>query len=159
QQLALEVARRAAGVKQVVNDLTVAQDASEPGPRRFALSEITRLKLMPERDADAERPQSRNLLSALRRGSRDEAPRKPATQIMQTAADESVEWQEKSESDERIAQQIFQRLEKYKQFGQHQGFRLDLTVEDGSVWLDGYASTPEQKRLTLEMARRIPGVT
>lgn len=175
QQLALDVARRVEGVTQVVNDLAVAEPVAsrseaagldDAAPKRFALSGLTRLKLLGERH-EANRPAleardeeaPRSMLGALRRGS------KTPSDIMQTAAQQPTAAQPVSAtrtahdpSDEQIAQQIYKKLQQFKDNGELQGFQLNLKVEEGSVWLEGHVSSDEQKSKAIEMARRIPGV-
>ena len=60
--------------------------------------------------------------------------------------------------DQEIAQTIVERLQAAKQSGTLKGFSLDLQVEQGEVWLTGRVSSEEQQALTLDIARRVPGV-
>jgi hypothetical protein len=60
--------------------------------------------------------------------------------------------------DNQIAQTIVERLQAQKQAGTLKGFSLDLQVEEGTVWLTGRVSTPDQQALALDIARRVPGV-
>jgi hypothetical protein len=60
--------------------------------------------------------------------------------------------------DRQIAQAIVERLQAEKKAGTLKGFNLDLQVEEGTVWLSGRVSTPDQQHLALDIARRVPGV-
>ncbi|HUE71872.1 MAG TPA: BON domain-containing protein [Pirellulaceae bacterium] len=61
-------------------------------------------------------------------------------------------------NDQQIAQTIVERLQAQKKAGNLKGFSLDLQVEEGEVWLTGRVSSAEQQSLTLDIARRVPGV-
>jgi len=60
--------------------------------------------------------------------------------------------------DQEIAQQIVQKLQAEKQAGGLKGFSIDLSVEEGTVWLSGRVANPDQQSKALDVARRIPGV-
>src|SRR5262245_31549519 len=60
--------------------------------------------------------------------------------------------------DQQIAQQIVQKLQAEKQAGGLKGFSIDLSVEDGTVWLSGRVANSDQQARALDIARRIPGV-
>lgn len=60
--------------------------------------------------------------------------------------------------DQEIAQQIVQKLQAEKQAGTLKGFSIDLSVEEGTVWLSGRVTDPTQQAKALDIARRIPGV-
>jgi hypothetical protein len=60
--------------------------------------------------------------------------------------------------DQEIAQQIVQKLQAEKQAGTLKGFSIDLSVEEGTVWLSGRVTNPDQQAKALDIARRIPGV-
>src|SRR5262245_53531550 len=61
--------------------------------------------------------------------------------------------------DQQIAQQIVQKLQAAKQAGGLKGFSIDLSVEEGTVWLSGRVANADQQAKALDIARRIPGVT
>jgi hypothetical protein len=61
-------------------------------------------------------------------------------------------------NDQEIAQQIVQQLQAEKQAGGLKGFSIDLSVEEGTVWLSGRVANPDQQAKALDIARRIPGV-
>jgi hypothetical protein len=60
--------------------------------------------------------------------------------------------------DQQIAQQIVQKLQAEKQAGGLKGFSIDLSVEEGTVWLSGRVANADQQARALDIARRIPGV-
>jgi hypothetical protein len=60
--------------------------------------------------------------------------------------------------DQEIAQEIVQKLQAEKQAGGLKGFSIDLSVEEGTVWLSGRVANPDQQARALDIARRIPGV-
>ena len=60
--------------------------------------------------------------------------------------------------DEEIAQQIVQKLQSHKQAGTLKGFSIDLSVEEGTVWMTGRVASEQQQMAALDVARRIPGV-
>jgi osmotically-inducible protein OsmY len=160
EQLAVEIAQGVDGVKRVVEDLDIAaaattEEAKAPAPNRFPLNKLSPLKLLGNRkEQSSHKPTSE---------ASDEA--QPAeAQPVDVAAESSADYYEAAPaaaaqiSDQQIAQDVFDRLQQYKQSGHLQGFHLDMRVEEGSVILDGRVSTPEQKQLALEVARRVPGV-
>jgi hypothetical protein len=61
--------------------------------------------------------------------------------------------------DQQIAQQIVQKLQAEKQAGGLKGFSIDLSVEEGTVWMSGRVANDDQQFAALDVARRIPGVT
>src|SRR5688572_18038524 len=60
--------------------------------------------------------------------------------------------------DKQIAETIVQKLNQEKKTGSLKGFSLDLQVEEGTVWLSGRVSSPEQQARALDIARRVSGV-
>jgi hypothetical protein len=60
--------------------------------------------------------------------------------------------------DQQIAQQIIEQLDSEKQAGTLKGFSIDLSVEEGTVWMSGRVANAEQHARALDIARRIPGV-
>jgi hypothetical protein len=61
-------------------------------------------------------------------------------------------------NDQEIAQQIVQKLQAEKQAGTLKGFSIDLSVEEGTVWLSGRVNNEDQQAKALDIARRVPGV-
>jgi osmotically-inducible protein OsmY len=174
QKLAVEIAKGVTGVRQVVNDLeiTAARPAAtaQESPRRFPLSNLNPLKLLGNRDEEAEpaptpaprpaqpaaEPVEEAALPPPVHVQAEAAPARAATPAPAPIAAAVAAPQ--ASSDEQIAQEVFRRLQQVKADGRLHGFRLDMKVEDGSVLLDGHVSSPDQKHLTLEIARRVPGV-
>ncbi len=64
-----------------------------------------------------------------------------------------------SANDQQIAQSIVGKMKAEQEAGKLHGFRLDLEVEKGVVWLKGTVATPEQEQLCLDIARYAQGVT
>jgi hypothetical protein len=60
--------------------------------------------------------------------------------------------------DQEIAQQIVEKLQAHKQAGTLKGFSIDLSVEEGTVWMSGHVSNEQQQTTALGIAQRIPGV-
>lgn len=60
--------------------------------------------------------------------------------------------------DEQIAQQIIQKYKAAQQDGSLKGFKIDLQVDEGTVWLSGRVANDAQQTKALDVARRIPGV-
>jgi hypothetical protein len=60
--------------------------------------------------------------------------------------------------DQQIAQQIMAKYQAAKQDGSLKGFSIDLSVEEGQVWLSGRVASEQQQAQALDIARRIPGV-
>lgn len=176
QRLALDIARRVEGVKQVVNDLQV-QSTTRAGAdaHRGPGSLIpwnwsgTSRQAVPERVADSS---SRSVLT--RRSTSAQPAAAPQAEPTANPAPPvdvqpvHVEPQQQVAaaqpaapnglSDDQIARQIYETLQQYKQAGYLHGFRLDMQVHQGTVVLEGQVPQPEQKQLALEVARRVPGV-
>ena len=60
--------------------------------------------------------------------------------------------------DQAVAEQIVQQLQAEKKAGSLKGFSIDLSVEDGVVWLSGRVANETQQAKALDIARRVPGV-
>ena len=60
--------------------------------------------------------------------------------------------------DQEIAQTIIQRLQSVRDEGKLKGFKVDLEVDHGTVWVRGHVSQRQQLDLVLDVARRVPGV-
>lgn len=136
EQLALDIAQQVDGVTQVVNDLEVINksaratvEASSTGPTSLARTHLLA----------GEGPTVTSRSAAI--------PYYEAPTRLEPAI-----------NDESIAQEVYKRLQKRQQNGELKGLHLDTRVEDGTVIMDGRVATPEQKSLTLDVARRVPGV-
>ncbi len=57
-----------------------------------------------------------------------------------------------------IAKQLSKELKQAKEEGNLQQFRINVKVEDGTVWMKGHVASDEHRDLALNHARRIPGV-
>jgi len=57
-------------------------------------------------------------------------------------------------NDDAIRQHITQMLRMEQQRGNLQGFHLDMRVDQGTVWYQGFVSTEEQKQLVLRTAQQ-----
>ncbi|HMP78324.1 MAG TPA: BON domain-containing protein [Pirellulaceae bacterium] len=55
--------------------------------------------------------------------------------------------------DRQIAEFIKGRLQAEQQAGRLKGFTIDMSVEEGVVWMKGFVSTPEQEMLVLRAAQ------
>lgn len=60
--------------------------------------------------------------------------------------------------DQDIAQNIGQQLESQKQAGELKGFKIDVQVDDGTVWMCGTVASSQQQAKVLDIARRVEGV-
>ncbi len=172
QALALEVAQKTAGVKQVVNDLKVEplQAAANPATEtrslfKNPLKRATTPNQNPvatsreARDRPAQRPSSPEL-GTPPTGSESLASSQPGAPqvVIESSSPTEAAAARPAISDEQIARQIYDRLQQFKESGHLHGFRLDMRVQDGTVILDGHMPAVEQKTLALEVARRVPGV-
>jgi hypothetical protein len=70
--------------------------------------------------------------------------------VMTVHADEAA--------DQKIAEQIVERLQTEKQAGRLKGFSIDLQVEEGTVYLSGRVANAGQQQAALALARQTPGV-
>jgi hypothetical protein len=141
QALAVRIAESTEGVGNVVNDLKIEETAS---PRKFNLSRVTPLRML-KPSAEAAPP-------------RQSTRRQPAVNF--AAATERGEQNNvrQASHDEEIAKAIFGRLSQAKQNGQLRNFKLDMNVEDGTVWMNGQVTSPKHKNLALDIASRTRGV-
>jgi osmotically-inducible protein OsmY len=141
QALAVRIAESTEGVGNVVNDLKIEETAS---PRKFNLSRVTPLRML-KPSAEAAPP-------------RQSTRRQPAVNF--AAATERGEQNNvrQASHDEEIAKAIFGRLSQAKQNGQLRNFKLDMNVEDGTVWMNGQVTSPKYKNLALDIASRTRGV-
>lgn len=61
-------------------------------------------------------------------------------------------------SDGELAQRIVAKFNRQRASGALQGFDVDLRVDQGTVWLSGRVTSPQQRNLVLDIARREQGV-
>src|SRR5688572_4422295 len=62
-------------------------------------------------------------------------------------------------NDRQISQAIVKKLQAEQKNKNLNGFNIDLEVDEGTVYLKGSVSSDEQEKLTLDIVRRIEGVT
>lgn len=62
-------------------------------------------------------------------------------------------------SDQSISRAILDQLRQKKEAGDLKGFKVDLTVDNGTVWVKGHVADSQQQKMVLDIARRVPGVT
>ena len=60
--------------------------------------------------------------------------------------------------DQTIGQTIAQKLGAEKASGGLKSFKIELQVDEGTVWMSGYVASPEQQTHALDLARRVKGV-
>ncbi len=60
--------------------------------------------------------------------------------------------------DQQIGSLLMQKLERAKSAGDLQGFGISVRVGDGVVRLNGRVGSPDQQKVAVDLARRIPGV-
>ena len=143
RQLTLDTVRRVTGVKQVVNKLTVTgkpfvqtQTASQKPVAKSAYNAtLAKLKGTLNRTANA------------------------TTQLTSTSSEkQAAEAKLLAEQDQQLAKLVAEGLKAEKDQGHLNGFRVNLSVDRGTVWLEGDVANSEQQSLVLDVARRIPGV-
>lgn len=143
RQLTLDTVSRVAGVKQVVNKLTVtgkafvpAQNAAQtPVAKSADNATLAKLKGTLDRTSDA------------------------TTQLASAGAGQrAVDAQLLAEQDKKLAQAVADGLKSQKDRGLLNGFRVNLSVDQGTVWLEGDVASRQQESLVLDVARRVPGV-
>ena len=143
QRLALDTVRRVKGVKQVVNKLTVTG-------KPFA-----------EKPMAANKPVAKgayNASLAKLKGAFGMTRSTPATLTSAQAEADAAAAAELAEKDQEIARQVATALKSQKESGRLKGFRVNLSVDRGTVWLEGDVASRDQRLMVLEAARRIPGV-
>lgn len=135
QKLALDVARRASGVEQVVNDLKVESSDEQPAERTVAPTPASASK------TNGPKPALLNGLLA-----------KPL------AGGAPAEANDAAPADDELVQRCIRQLSSLKQSGQLRGFRVDIQAENGVVWVSGDVADDRQHSLVIETVRRVAGV-
>jgi osmotically-inducible protein OsmY len=141
QRLALDTVRRVEGVKQVVNKLTVTG------------------KPFSQNQAAVNKPVAKGVYNASLaklKGALNMNQRTPAT--LTSAQSEADAAAKLAEKDQEIARQVAGALKSQKENGNLKGFRVNLSVDRGTVWLEGDVASRDQRLMVLDAARRIPGV-
>lgn len=136
EQLAIDIARRVEGVRQVYNELEI-QPAADSGEEK-PVTKGTRTKIA-------------GTMSSLQRSDSPIARRSES----ETKAQQS---EIANSASRNLAGRIISRLSEEKKKGNLRGFSLDVEVDDGVAWLTGSVTTPEQQNLVLEVVRHISGV-
>lgn len=153
--LALDIARRVPGVRQVVNDLSIKGAAT--APPSSAPGGSGREPLFGSRKSSAPAPFPAPEIGS---GAKDLAERIPtadrgrSTQVKPAAHGT----QSSAASDETIANTLVSRLQQLESRGQLTGCEIDLHVEERVVFLEGNCGSSEQQSAVIEIARRISGV-
>ena len=143
QRLALDTVRRVNGVKQVVNKLTVTG------------------KPFTKKPVAANKPVAKgayNASLAKLKGAFNMTRSTPATLTSAAAQSEADAAAKLAEKDQEIARLVAGALKSQKENGNLKGFRVNLSVDRGTVWLEGDVASREQRLMVLDAARHIPGV-
>ena len=143
RKLTLDTVRRVAGVKQVVNKLTVTGKAFVPA------------------QTAAQQPVAKpayNATLAKLKGTFNRTSEATTDLTSASSEKQATEARLLSEKDQQLAQLVAKGLKDRKDQGQLHGFRVNLSVDQGTVWLEGDVANNEQQALVLDVARRVPGV-
>jgi osmotically-inducible protein OsmY len=143
QRLALDTVRRVEGVKQVVNKLTVTG-------KPFSQSQTAVNKPVAKGAYNASLAKLKGALGVNRST--------PATLTSAQAVADAEAAAKLAEKDQEIARQVAGALKSQKENGNLKGFRVNLSVDRGTVWLEGDVASRDQRLMVLDAARRIPGV-
>lgn len=135
EKIALDIARRVEGVRQVYNEL-----------------EITPIKT--QAPASAKQKLTGVLSSLQRKGNSSRREVEPAS-ANEPAKTEAVDEQAAAKE---LATRIIDRLKVEKAAGKLQGFSLNVETDNGVAWLTGKAATPEQQNHILDVVSRVEGV-
>ena len=153
EKLALETVRRVNGVKRVVNKLTIVgrpalkvQTAERQEPVAKRAYNATLASLKGAWGGSAKQKTDQNV--------GQQAAAQPTTE--KKAADKAALMAAK---DEQITKAIGEGLNRQQAEGKLKGFRVALSVEQGTVWLQGDVASREQRILILEIARHVAGVS
>ena len=143
RQLTLETVRRVTGVKQVVNKLTVTG-------KPFVKTQNASQKPVAKSAYNATLAKLKGTLNRTAKG---------ATQLTSTGSEkQAADAKLLAEEDQQLAKLVADGLKAEKDQGHLNGFRVNLSVDRGTVWLEGDVASSEQQTLVLDVARRIPGV-
>ncbi|MFK7737698.1 MAG: BON domain-containing protein [Pirellulaceae bacterium] len=134
------VARAAAyqvGINNIVNDLKVVSPAKSSGIRP-----VTRIKPGTAVKQASSRPARK--LESKSTAVRPAAAKAPAKPIMR---------------DSDITDAVIGKLQQLKNSGKLRGFELDVNTAKGDLWLTGSVANSSQKKMVLDAARRVSGVS
>ena len=143
RQLTLDTVRRVAGVKQVVNKLTVTG------------------KPFVQTQTAAQKPVAKsayNATLAKLKGTLNRTAKATTKLTSTSSAKRAAEAKLLAEQDQQLAKLIADGLKAEKAQGHLNGFRVNLSVDRGTVWLEGDVASSQQQAIVLDVARRIPGV-
>ena len=144
--LVVEAVERTTGVAQLVDHLHVTGDNTKPVDAKRTETKTSETKT-------SEKGESRSsffLGNAVKLGPLESQAVVPAS------ADETA--LQLGSHDVAITDSIIDKLQQHKQVGSLKGFDLDVTTSDGEVSVRGKVTSPEQKALVLDIARRVRGV-
>lgn len=153
EELAVDIARRVEGVRQVINELEI----KEMKPTRESSSDESSDN---ESSREPSRTESRTITKA---PSVLSSLKKVSTPVSRHIEAEEVSLEESpaidsTDQSRELANQIIARLKREKSAGRLQGFSIDVEVENGVAWLNGKVANAEQQTRVLESVRRVPGV-
>ena len=169
KQLALSTVRRIDGVKQVVNKLKISntpalkvQTAEKRKPVAKAAFNTTLAKLKGVWNSTGKTAAKLTSIGAGKKKTTKVAAvqtddKATVTEVV-TEVVTATEAELLAEKDGQIAQQVVDRLKGYKEEGKLADFRVNLSVDNGTVWLEGDVASRDQRLLVLELARNISGV-
>ena len=142
EKIALDIARRVEGVRQVYNELEI--------------------KPLQQTKAEGLTQKVSGALSSLKRADSATSRRNPAAtrdeKVVETAATETVAPADETAAAKELATRIIERLKLEKAAGKLQGFSLHVEVDNGVAWLTGKAATPEQQNHILDLVSHVEGV-
>jgi len=164
EELAIDIARRAAGVKRVYNGLEIKPQCAktcptpaiasndEPAkPQQNSLRRVT-----PTEVAASDKPAAPQPFTLQTAVSRESVAADQDSEVTQAQAE--LPSQPSSISSREIAEQIVAELKQAKSNGDLKGFAIDVEVRRGEVWLKGQVSNSTQEELAIDIARRTHGV-
>lgn len=175
--LALDSAWDVAGVQDVVNQLDVqpsepvsarlaSAGSNRPAMPQLAPRPIERLGSEPQRSR-SERPSDPPAVSAGANSGEPVGLRSrsalaavdPPTLVRPSSTTRLAPTNRASSAnrDQEIGNTLLEQLRESKEDGQLRGFGINVNVEEGVIHLSGRVASPEQERLVVEKARRIPG--
>lgn len=160
--LALNIARNADGVRDVVNHLVIVR----PEP------ELVAEKATEAEEAPAGEPEVQNRLVSASTGSSQTPTATKTAEFAPTPAEtigrasnaiyhpeaQRAFVPERVAKDQRIGQELIQKLQEANSDGGLRGFGIGVHVSDAVVSLKGRVASTEQQKIALEIARRIQGV-
>lgn len=163
-ELAMEVARNTNGVRDIVNHLVVAAPESELVAQRDAESNTDEARSSDSGFAGRFVSAGTDMLRSRGQGEAAEYAPTPAEPMGQAAnaiyqpGAQNTLTPDVVAQDQRIGEELIEKLQRAKQQGGLRGFGIGVHVSDGTVRLAGRVPSLEQQNMALEIARRIRGV-